>query len=123
MQAEDGVSAEDIKSALIRLIPVSQAALPEKRKFPVWRKQFSLFKYATEVWRCRGRLANVDVPLSARFHILLDKEEALTRLTVMDCHERVKHGGVNSILTELRSSYWVVQGRQLVKKLLHKCVV
>ena len=78
VQAEDGLSAEDMKSALIRLIRVSQPALPEKRMFPVWRKQFSLFKAATGAWKCRGRLANMDVLLSARFPILLDKEEALT---------------------------------------------
>ena len=67
----------------------------------------------------------MDVPLSARFPTFLDKEEALTKLIVIDCHERVKHKGVNSTLTELRSSYmyWLVQGRQLVKKLLHNCVV
>ena len=61
--------------------------------------------------------------LSARFPTPLDKGEPRTGLIVMDCHEKVKHGGVNSTLAELRSSFWVVQGRQLVKKLLHNCIV
>ena len=121
VQAVYGVSAEHMKLVLMHLVQVSQAVLQEKRKFRVWRRQFNLFTDATGVWMCRGWLANV--PLSARFLILLDKEEALTRLIVIDCHERIKQRGVISTLTELRSSYWVVHGRKLVKKLLHNCVV
>ena len=33
------------------------------------------------------------------------------------------HGGVKSTLTELRSRFWIVQGRQFVRKLLYECVV
>jgi len=33
------------------------------------------------------------------------------------------HGGVKSNLTELRSRFWIVQGRQFVRKLLYECVV
>ena len=33
------------------------------------------------------------------------------------------HGGVKSTLTELRSRFWIVQGRQFVRKLLYQCVV
>ena len=70
-----------------------------------------------------GTTINVDVPQSTIFPILLDKEVALTQLIVIDCLKRVEHGGVNNTSTEMRSSYWVIQGRQLVKKLLHNCVV
>ena len=122
-QDRDGTSTEDVNLALAHLIRVSQTTLQRNRQFPEWKRQFGLFKDATGVWRCRGRLANADVPLNARFPTLLDKGEPLTRLIVMDCHEKVKHGGVNSTLAELRSSYWVVQGRQLVKKLLHDCII
>ena len=33
------------------------------------------------------------------------------------------HSGVTSTLTELRSKYWLVQGRQVIKKFIHTCVV
>ena len=32
------------------------------------------------------------------------------------------HGGVKETLTEIRSKYWVVRGRQFVRKIIHKCV-
>ena len=31
-------------------------------------------------------------------------------------------GGVKETLTEIRSKYWVVRGRQFVRKIIHKCV-
>ena len=34
----------------------------------------------------------------------------------------VLHGGVRETLTELRQSYWIPKGRQLVKKEIRKCV-
>ena len=50
----------------------------------------------------------------------------LTRLVGHDIIEwdslLAMHSGVKGTLTELRSRYWVVGGRQLVKKLLHSCV-
>ena len=37
-------------------------------------------------------------------------------------HKRVLHDGVRETLSELRSQYWLVRRRQVVKKLLHGCV-
>ena len=33
------------------------------------------------------------------------------------------HGGVKSTLTELRSRFWVVKGRSVVRQILHQCAV
>ena len=37
-------------------------------------------------------------------------------------HERTLHSGVKDTLTELQSKYWVVKGRQFIRKLIHQCV-
>ena len=39
-----------------------------------------------------------------------------------DCHARVQHCGVRATLTELRSRYWIVKGRNMVRNILHKCI-
>ena len=54
--------------------------------------------------------------------VLLDKQHHLTQLIVMDAHRRVLHNGVRETLTELRTSYWLVRGRKLVRKLIFSCV-
>ena len=68
-------------------------------------------------------MSNSDLPLSAQTPILLDKNHPLTSLIVMDAHRRVMHNGVKEILTELRSSYWLVRRRQFVRKVIHCCLM
>ena len=62
------------------------------------------------VWRCRGRLSNANIPADMMFPIFLDKQDTITWLIVRDCHEKMKHSGVNSTLAELRMKYWVAGG-------------
>jgi len=37
-------------------------------------------------------------------------------------HEQTGHGGVKDTLTEVRSKYWFVRGRQFIRKTLYRCV-
>ena len=70
-----------------------------------------------------GRLSQTQLLSSTKYPILLDKSHHITFLFVRESHKRVMHGGVKSTLTELRSRFWIVQGRQFVRKLLYQCVV
>ena len=70
-----------------------------------------------------GRLSQTQLPSSTKYPILLDKSHPITSLFVRESHKRVMHGGVKSTLTELRSRFWIVQGRQFMRKLLYQCVV
>ena len=40
-----------------------------------------------------------------------------------NAHERVLHNKVKETLKELRSRYWVIRGRSLVKSIIHRCVI
>ena len=114
--------AEDTTAALSYWLKMSQSTLPDKEQFPLWNQQFGLFKDSDGVWRCGGRLENSEMPPALKHPVFLDKDHYLTSLIVRDCHTRVKHGGVKATLTELRSRYWIVKGRNLVRRILHKCV-
>ena len=70
-----------------------------------------------------GRLSQAQLPASTKYPILLDKSHYITSVFVRDSHKRVVHGGVKSTLTELRSRFWIVLGRQFVRKLLYECVI
>ena len=93
-----------------------------KREFESWNYQLGLYQDDHGLWRCGGRLNNSEMPSPAKHPVLLDKSHHLTRLIIWDCHRRVMHSGTKATLTELRSKYWILGGRQLVRKLLHKCV-
>lgn len=47
---------------------------------------------------------------------------SMATLVVSDAHRRVMHNGVEETLAELRSTYWLIRGRQFVCKLIHRCV-
>ena len=99
-----------------------QSTLEEHPKFPSWKMQFGLFKDDNHVWRCGGRLQNASISFSSKHPIFLHKEHPLTSLIVHSAHRRVQHNGVKETLGEVRSKYWIVQGRSLAKALIHKCV-
>ena len=67
-----------------------------------------------------GYLTRIFLLDPAQMPILLDY---LTTLIVLDAHQQVMHNGVKETLTELRSNYWVVRGRQFIRKLIHHCLV
>lgn len=46
----------------------------------------------------------------------------MTSLIVNDAHRRVLHNGVRDTLTEVRTRYWVVKGRSLVRRIIHRCI-
>ena len=54
--------------------------------------------------------------------ILLPKKGHLAILVVRRAHERVLHNGVKDTLTEVRSKFWLLKGRTLIKKVVHQCV-
>ena len=99
-----------------------QQNLCNHKDFPTWKHKLGLFKDENGVWRCGGRMSNSSLPPSAQNPILLNPNHHLTNLLVLEAHKRVLHNGTRETLAELRSTYWVVRGRQVVKKLLHSCV-
>ena len=67
-----------------------------------------------------GVLGSVHIP--GHDPVLLDSQHHLTTLIICDAHERVQHNGICETLTELRARYWIIHGRSLVRKVLHRCV-
>ena len=69
----------------------------------------------------RLRLAE-ELPYDTKHPILLPKKHAVTRLIVMDVHEKAGHGmGVEYVLTQLRSRFWVIKGRKIVRSIIETC--
>lgn len=77
------------------------------------------FSTQMALWRCGGSLANDDIPFSTIHLILLHKDHILTTLIVESAHARVLHDGVKELLTEVRSMYWIVNGRSFVRMIIH----
>ena len=100
----------------------------QEKAFPGGEKDKSLIKLNPKkdeagVFRVNGRLkfAN-DLPYNARYPILLAKDHPTTKLIIVDAHEKLGHGtGVEHLLTELRSRYWIIKGRRAVRNVIERC--
>jgi len=57
------------------------------------------------------------------FPILLSKDSRLTVLIIEDCHKKLNHAGIYSMLTQLRKQFWLCSYFSKVKKVIKSCVV
>lgn len=75
------------------------------------------------ILRIKTRLDNVKTSEYVRCPILLPADHRCTYLIIDRTHRRLLHSGVNDTLSELRECFWVIKGRQCVKKVLSRCKV
>lgn len=84
-------------------------------------KQLCPFIDEHGILRMNGRIGNADMR-EQKTAIILPAQHPLTTLIIRHAHEEVLHGGVQITLRKLRDQFWILHGRNQVKKLIHKCV-
>ena len=99
-----------------------KSIIKDKRYMKEVHHSLGIYKDEEGLLRLRGRLQHSELEHEAKYPIYLDKNSYLTRLLILDCHEKVMHCKVRDTLTELRSRYWVCQGRRTVKRVIRKCI-
>ena len=120
-----------IKSEQIKYFPIESANLvhnePEIMPPACYKppssiiKQLGLFKSNhDDLIRCRTRFAKADISFDAKYPILLAPKSKLTRMIVLDSHIKNYHSSVNYTLSSLRSKYWIVSGKTVVKSIIEK---
>lgn len=72
--------------------------------------------------RVRGRLRRVSLEFASRHQIILPKQSHITKLIIRETNKKVKHFGANYVLSAVRSKYWPVQGRAMVRRTLRSCM-
>ncbi len=85
------------------------------------KKYLGVYEDENGLLRCRGRIQYADLPNETKFPLLIPRDHHVTRLIVIECHERVFHNGVGETLNEFRTKYWLVRGRQRIKAILREC--
>ena len=96
----------------------------DKQRLPPNRvRQFGLFLDENRVLRCKGRIEHANLEFDSKHPILLPSKHPFVDLIIRDTHTRVKHSGIRDTLTTIRERFWVLRGRQTVKRILNQCVV
>ena len=86
-------------------------------------KQFGLFLDEEGTIRCRGRIDESSLSLSAKQPVLLPTKHYVTELIIRKSHELVHHNGIKETLNNTRGRYWILRGREAVKREVRNCVV
>ena len=132
---EDGSvqTIQENEAALKELIKFAQSeAYPDeladlRAKSPISRSSriFQLCPILDEdgLIRLKTRLEHSEtVPFDTKYPILLPPNHALTRLIILDLHDKTNHAyGNNYLLSELRARYWVPKGTQQIKRVRKDC--
>ena len=66
--------------------------------------------------KCKERINNSTLSLQNRNTILLPSNHRFTELLILQSHSKAQRSGVNGTLVLLRECYWILKGRQAVRK-------
>ncbi|XP_058798334.1 uncharacterized protein LOC131668296 [Phymastichus coffea] len=72
--------------------------------------------------RVGGRLKNSNLPFNQKHPILLPQGHHVSDLIISDAHRRNLHGGIQSTLHTVRERFWILNGKNQVRHIVHRCV-
>ena len=105
------------------LLQEVQGTLTARKDFLSLKRHLDLFCDESGIWRCGGRLGLSNLPYTTRYPIVLPRDHYFSILVIGQAHARVMHNGVKETLVEIRSKYWLIKGRALLKSVILKCNV
>ena len=86
-------------------------------------RQLGLFHDEERVIRCQGRIDQSDVSQTTKQPVLLPSKHRFTDLVILEHHNSVHHNGIRDTLNSVREKYWIVRGREVVKRVIRPCIV
>ncbi|KAK6022220.1 hypothetical protein OSTOST_12092, partial [Ostertagia ostertagi] len=75
------------------------------------------------IYKVHLRMANAEVDALSKTPILLLQKHPLTRLIILDYHQKLFHAGSAHLTAALRNDYVIPKIRRLVNSVISKCVV
>lgn len=75
------------------------------------------------ILRVGGRLRHANLDEHTKHPIIIGNKNKLTTMIVADAHIQTLHGGVQMMLCYLRTKYWIIKAKGLVKSCIHKCLI
>ncbi|KAK0143235.1 hypothetical protein N1851_018638 [Merluccius polli] len=127
-EAADYITAENLllKQAQLESFPEEVKALISDRPLPTSSRLSSLspkYDKDTGLLRVGGRLWRAEqLELDTIHPVLLDQKHPLTNLIIQDFDETLLHPGPERVLSELRRQFWILRGREAVKRYQSRCM-
>lgn len=78
---------------------------------------------ATGLLRVGGRLRHAqNLDLDTIHPVILEPSHSVSKLIIQDIDDSLHHPGPERVLAELRRRYWVLRGREAIRKHQHSCM-
>ena len=119
--ASNQVLREMQYDAFPEVISYFGTASPRQKEMPNIVMQLNLFIDKDNLIRIGGKM-NRAACNRKYFPILLPKDGHVTKLLILDAHEKLKHSGIYSVLSRLRSQFWIPSCFSTTKKILRRCI-
>lgn len=126
-------TSTEVHAAQMEIIKVVQTScftsdikiLSTGQQLPATNKLISLSPFIDDngLLRVGGRLHHADIPFDQKHPILLPRHHHITKLIIMNIHDKTMHGGPQITLSTLTQQFWVTRGRDAVRFFLKKCVL
>ncbi|XP_045541437.1 uncharacterized protein LOC123722922 [Papilio machaon] len=81
------------------------------------------FLDSEDILRVGGRLQMAALENDMKHPILIPHGSHLTSLLIDDAHQKTLHGGPQLMANYLRSKYWIINAKSLIRQHVWKCVV
>ena len=78
---------------------------------------------STGLLRVGGRITHADLPYDNKHPVILSSKHPLTDGIIKGFHWLHLHMRTDMILSQLRQHYWIIRGREAVKRIGRKCEV
>ena len=72
--------------------------------------------------RVGGRLERANIAFSRKHPIILPSRHHVTDLIIREIHEKLFHAGIQSTLYTIRHKFWLLDGKNQVRKIVRNCV-
>ena len=124
---------EELEKATQKLIRITQyigfrdelRELSENRTVSPRSKLFRLRPFLDDngILRVGGRLKNAStIDVFQRHPVVLPANCAFSKMLFREEHMRLMHGGPQSLLSSIRLKYWPLNGRNMSRHTVHKCI-
>ena len=100
-----------------------QKEMKKTKSFQNQNTQLHLFHDENNLWRCGGKIENVDVPYQVKYPYILDKKRYFTKLIIAFRHKPINYNGVRETLNSTLAEDLFLQGRSITCKFLFDCSI
>lgn len=74
------------------------------------------------IMRVQGRIQQSQEDYDVKHPVILPSDHHISKLIIAEAHENTLHGGPQLTLNYLRSKYWIINAKDVIRNLIRKCV-